>query len=194
MLGDEIIAFFNGFGDAGMMAALFIIFVIDAMLFPALPELFLLVIYSTHPSIAWGVVLIMIAAFSIFFGNTMLYFAVKKFGMPEFIQKIMSKYSSMMILQDERMLLINRIAPVLPYTGAFIAVNNWDYRKSIIYVVIGGVVKFSILIALSAFFYSMFEKGVAQRATFLLIIITIATGFILSYMRKRKIYREGEKG
>lgn len=192
MLGDEIIAFFNAFGEMGMLAALSLIFVVDAMLFPALPEFFLLVIYSTHPSLQWGGVLILIALLSIFFGNSMLYIIVKKLGMPPFLQNLMNKYSSMMILQDEKMLLVNRIAPVLPYTGAFIAVNNWDYKKSIFYILAGGMLKFSVLVALSATFYSLFEKGVAQKATFTLIILTILVGIILSYIRKRKIYRERE--
>jgi len=193
MLGDKIIAFFSGFGDAGMLIALFVIFLTDAMLFPALPEFFLLAIYSVHPSVSWGLLLIALSALSIFLGNSILYLIVKKAGMPEFIERLMGKYSSMMVFQDERMLLINRIAPVLPYTGAFIAVNRWDYKKSIFYIVAGGLVKYSLLVALSASFYSLFKKGVAQQATFLLIIMTIVAGFILSYVRKRKIYGEGKE-
>ncbi len=193
MLGDAIISFFNGFGAGGMLAALLIIFLIDSMLFPMVPEFFLLVIYSTNPTVEWGITLIAISALSIFIGNSLLYIIVKKIGMPHFIQKLMKKYSQMMVAQDEKMLLINRIAPVLPYTGAFIAVNDWSYRKSIFYILAGGITKFSVLIALSATFYTLFERGIAQRATFILIIITVAAGIILSYVRKRKIDRKREK-
>jgi len=193
MLGDAIIAFFSNFGYIGMLIALFCIFIIDSMFFPMVPEFFLLVIYSTNPSFEWGVVLILIAAIAIFSGNTLLYIIVKKFGLPHFIQKLMKKYSGMMIAQDEKMLLINRIAPVLPYTGAFIAVNNWSYKKSIAYILAGGIAKFSFLVMLSGFFYTIFEKGIAQKATFCLIIITIALGIFLSYIRKRKIYGKGVK-
>lgn len=192
MLGDAIISFFAGFGTGGMLLALFLIFIIDSMLFPMVPEFFLLVIYSTNPSAEWGIILIATAAFSIFIGNSLLYFIVKKLGMPHFIRRLMRGYSEMMVTQDEKMLLINRIAPVLPYTGAFIAVNEWSYRKSIFYIVIGGVAKFSVLIALSATFYRLFERGIAQKATFILIVVTIAVGMILSYMRKRKI--DGKRG
>jgi len=193
MLGDTIISFFSNFGYEGMLLALFFIFIIDSMFFPMVPEFFLLVIYSTSPSFKWGIALILIAAIAIFFGNTLLYIIVKKFGMPYFIEKLMKKYSSMMVTQDEKMLLINRIAPVLPYTGAFIAVNEWSYKKSIVYILAGGIAKFSFLVMLSGFFYALFEKGVAQKATFCLIIITIALGIVLSYIRKRKIYRKGVK-
>ncbi|HEC76487.1 MAG TPA: hypothetical protein ENI33_04425 [Thermoplasmatales archaeon] len=188
MFGDAIISFFSSFGGAGMVSALFFIFIIDSMFFPTLPEFFLLVIYSTNPTFSWGITLIFVALLSIFFGNTLLYLTVEKFGLPSFIKKFMKKYSNVMIARDEKMLLINRIAPVLPYTGAFISVNNWDYKKSILYILAGGIAKFSLLIFLSGFFYTLFEKGLAQKATFWLIIVTIILGLILSYIRKREIY------
>jgi len=190
MFGDAIISFFSSFGEVGMISALFCIFIIDSMFFPTLPEFFLLVIYSTNPSFNWGIILICVASLSIFFGNTFLYLIVEKFGLPSFIKKAMKKYSNVMIAKDEKMLLINRIAPVLPYTGAFISVNKWDYKKSILYILVGGIVKFSLLIFLSGFFYTLFEKGLAQKATFYLIVVTIIVGLILSYIRKREIYRQ----
>ena len=74
--------------------------------------------------------MIVIAVTAIVIGNTSLYLLVKRIGMPHFIEKAMITYSKIMPSKDERMLLINRIAPVLPYTGAFIAVNCWDYKKA----------------------------------------------------------------
>lgn len=188
MLGDAIISFFSGFGEVGMLLSLFCIFIIDSMLFPTLPEFFLLVIYSTNPDFGWGAILIFIALLSIFCGNTLLYLIVEKFGLPAFIKKFMKKYSGIMVRRDEKMLLINRVAPVLPYTGAFISINKWDYKKSIFYILAGGLAKFFVLILLSGFFYALFEKGLAQKATFCLIIITIIVGLVLSYIRKREIY------
>jgi len=187
MLGNQIINFFNSFGLEGMLLSIFFIFAIDSTLFPMLPEFFLLVIYSAHPTFEWGIILILISLLAIFFGNTVLYIIVKKFGMPSFIAKLMKKYSGIMVAEDEKMLLINRIAPVLPYTGAFIAINKWNYKKSILYILVGGLAKFSVLIALSSFFYSLFKRGIAQRATYILILITIISGIILSYIRKKKM-------
>ena len=187
MLGNQIINFFNSFGWSGMLLSIFFIFAIDSTLFPMLPEFFLLVIYSTNPTFEWGLTLILISLLAVFFGNTSLYIIVKKFGMPSFIARLMKKYSGIMVAEDEKMLLINRIAPVLPYTGAFIAVNKWNYKKSILYILAGGLAKFSVLIALSSFFYSLFKRGTAQRATYILILITIVLGIILSYIRKKRM-------
>jgi len=188
MIGDEIINFFGGFGAVGMLLALYTIFLIDSMIFPALPDFFLLVIYSTNPhNTMWGIILLIIAVFASFSGNSILYFIVKKYSPPHFIKNLMVKYSNILIIKDEKILLINRIAPVLPYTGAFIAVNNWDYRKAITYIVFGAILKFGFLLLLSGIFYQLFEKGVAEKATFLLITITISISIIASYIEKRRL-------
>lgn len=191
MFGDQIIQFFDGFGAAGMLLALFVIFIIDSMLFPMVPELFLLIMYAANPSPWWGVLLIAVALLAIGTGNTLLYITVKKLGVPPFIEKVMKKYSALLIARDETMLLINRIAPVLPYTGAFIAINEWRYDKSMTYILLGGCAKFSVLVMLSGMFYSWFERGTAQNATFILILLTLALGVVLAYVRKRKMDGEG---
>jgi len=191
MFGDQIIQFFGGFGAAGMLLALFVIFITDSMLFPMVPELFLLIMYAANPSLGWGAVLIAVALLAIGTGNTLLYIMVKKLGVPPFIEKVMKKYSALLIARDETMLLINRIAPILPYTGAFIAVNEWNYKKSMAYILLGGCVKFSVLVVLSDVFYTWFERGTAQNATFILIIFTLTLGAVLAYVRKRKMEGEG---
>ncbi|RLF42655.1 MAG: hypothetical protein DRN29_11165 [Thermoplasmata archaeon] len=135
----------------------------------------------------WGVSLLIIAVVASFSGNTLLYLLVKKYSLPKWIKKPMEKYSKMLIISDERILLINRIAPVLPYTGAFIAVNNWSYKKAISYIVFGAFLKFGFLLLLSGTFYQLFEEGTAQKATFLLIIFTIAISLIASFVEKKRL-------
>ena len=129
MIGDTLINFFSAFGIAGMLLSLYLIFLIDSMIFPALPDFFILIIYSANPDFGWGIILLFIAVFASFSGNTLLYLLVKKISVPKWVKKLMRKYSKILIMSDERILLLNRIAPVLPYTGAFIAINNWDYKK-----------------------------------------------------------------
>lgn len=186
MLGDAIVNFFASFGILGSLIALFIIFLIDSMLFPTLPEFFLLVIYLTNPAIDWGIVLVFVSVVSTFIGNSVLYWIAKKYRY-QWIDKIVKKYSSLLISKDEKILLINRAIPILPYTGIFIAINEWDYKKSMFYIVLGGILKFFFLIALCSFFYELFEKGIAQKATFLLVIITLLIGFFLSYYKRRNM-------
>jgi hypothetical protein len=95
----------------------------------------------------------------------------------------------MLIINDEKVLLLNRIAPVIPYTGAFIAMNEWDYKKSIFYIVLGASIKFTLLISLCGTFYILFEREIAQNATLVLIFITIAISFIYSYIKKKSLTR-----
>ena len=40
-------------------------------------------------------------------------------------------------VSDERIILVNRVVPVVPLMGAFIATMKWDPRKSLFYVFIG---------------------------------------------------------
>ncbi len=187
MIGESIIEFFSNFGIAGMVLALYSIFLVDSMIFPALPDFFLLVIYSTNPGTIWGVELLIVAVLASFSGNSLLYLIVKRYSPPKFIKNLMRKYSETLIIKDERILLVNRIAPVLPYTGAFIAVNHWDYWKSITYIVLGAILKFGFLIMLSGTFYNLFERGVAERATFLLIIAVILVSLIASHVEKKRL-------
>ncbi|HDS59744.1 MAG TPA: hypothetical protein ENN54_05590 [Thermoplasmatales archaeon] len=190
MIGEALVDAFSQFGLAGMILALFLVFLVDSMIFPALPDFFLLVIYATNPHEDWwGALLWVVAISASFSGNTLLYALVKRFTPPAPIQRAMRRYANLLIIADERMLLVNRVAPVLPYTGAFIAVNRWDYWKSMRYIVVGAAAKFGVLLLLSRTFYSLFEAGVAQNATFALIVITIVISLIGSAYEKRRLRR-----
>ena len=190
-MGDAIIETLSQFGTVGLIAALFTIFLIDSMIFPALPDFFLLAIYATNPHNAWwGTLLFVVAVTASFAGNSLLYVLVKRFSPPALILRAMRKYADALIFADERMLLVNRIAPVLPYTGAFIAVNNWDYRRAMTYIVLGAIAKFGVLLMLSQTFYVLFETGIAQRATFMLIISTIIISLLASAYQRRRLTRQ----
>ena len=191
MIGDSLVEMFSQFGLWGMVIALFSIFLIDSMVFPALPDFFLLVIYATNPHESWwGVLLLLVAVTASFTGNALLYAVVKRFSPPLIIQRAMRKYADLLIIADERILLINRIAPVLPYTGAFIAINDWDYQKSMKYIVGGAVIKFGVLLVLSRTFYLLFTAGVAQTATLILIIITVGISLAASVYERRRLARQ----
>ena len=191
MIGDALVDFFGGFGGVGLIAALYLIFLVDSMIFPALPDFFLLVIYATNPhSTPWALTLFCIAVAGSFTGNTLLYLIVKKTTMPGFIARAMQKYSDLLIVNDERILLVNRVAPVLPYTGAFIAVNNWRYPLAITYIVVGAAAKFGVLLMLSGTFYRLFKQGVAQDATLVLIVATIAVSLAASFIEKQRLKRK----
>ena len=195
MLGDTIIQFFGSFGIIGLGIALFLIFLIDSMIFPALPDFFLLIIFATDPqNVLWGLMLLIIAVSASFSGNTLLYILVKRFSPPKRLERVMRKYSDLLIISDERILLINRIAPVLPYTGAFIAINNWNYRKAMYYIVGGASIKFGVLLLLSGSFFQLFSEGMAQQATFALILFTIGISLIASFIEKKRLRKQEASG
>lgn len=187
MFGDELVNLLHSFGTPGLLLSLFLLFFIDSMLFPSLPELFLLIFFLAHPSFVWGIELYLIALSASFCGNTFLYLFVERAGMPEFISNIMKKYTKILISSTEKMLFVNNFIPVLPYTGAFISVNKWKYKKAISYLIAGAAIKYGLLILLADTFYMFFSSGMAQKATLALVAITITISLIVSYFRKREI-------
>ncbi len=187
MFGNEIVDMLHSFGTIGLMISLFLLFFIDSMLFPVLPELFLLIFFLAHPSPSWGIELYLIALSASFCGNTFLYLFIRKAGMPEFISGAMKKYTKILISSNEKILFLNNFIPVLPYSGAFISVNKWSYKKAISYLIAGAAIKYGILLSLADTFYIYFSTGMAQKATIALVIATIGLSLIVSYFRKRKI-------
>ena len=186
---------FDWFLDYGMhyaLIAIFIILVIDAAVFPALPEVFATIAFLLDPTLMWGITLLITALLAEFTGNSLLYGLVKRSSLPEFIKKAMNKWTEFIFLKDERIILINRVAPIVPFTGAFMAVCEWNYWKSMSYLMIGGAAKYGALFALIGLFNIQFEKEVAQQITILALFIIIGLSFLSSYLYKRKI--EGQKG
>jgi len=157
-LGDWIRDAFAFLGPGGILAAMFLIFLVDAAIFPALPEVFIVLFYqqlvdtwfwSTAP--AAGSLLVLALAGDLC-GNAGMYGIMKWFyargKVPRILEKAMKKWTSFLAVRDERIILVNRIAPAVPFTGAFIAVCGWNLRRSLAYVLLGGVVKYVLLLVL----------------------------------------------
>jgi membrane protein YqaA with SNARE-associated domain len=187
MLGEGIYEFFYSFGSLGMLFGLFLILVVDAMIFPALPELFAVLVFSWNPSLIWAVFILITACSAEVVGNSSLYYLVKKAKLPRFIKRTMEKYINLLVLQDEKIILMNRIAPVVPFVGAFIAACNWDYRRSILYIMIGGIVKYSFLLILVGIFNVMYDRRSAQLITLTAVVILIGVSFLLSFISRKRL-------
>lgn len=188
MLGEPIFNFFSGLGTAGMIIALLLIFIVDATIFPALPELFAVIIFLSAPvlELGWAAVVIVIALIGEVIGNTTLYLIAKKAKIPKRLEKIMKKYVNFLLVKDEKIILVNRIAPVIPFVGAFIAVCKWSYKKSITYMVSGGLAKYSFLLILVGAFNVMWTRELATNVTIVMVIIMIAISTIASLIYRRK--------
>ncbi len=180
---------FLTYGIIYALIGMFIIFVIDAMIFPALPELFAVGAFLLNPVFWWGVTVLITAAVAEVVGNSLLYALVKRKRLPKFIRRTMKKWIGFLFLKDERIILMNRIAPVIPFTGAFIATCKWSYKKSMIYLVTGGVAKYSLLLLLVGMLNVKFDRDTAQWFTIAALIIIIGVSFASSYIYRKRIIR-----
>ena len=180
---------FGPYGMAGVIAMVFVAFLIDATVFPFLPEIFIIIGFAYEPTPEFAVVLLLTAIVAECLGNTLLYCAVEKFGLPKRLKRIMNKYVSILIMSDERMMLLNRIAPMIPYSGAFISViESWKLSRALFYIVIGCILKYGLILSMSTFFYSYFTSDVAQYVMIGFVLFILAISLIASYIRKKRTF------
>lgn len=194
-LDEFLVALFNVLGLGGALLALFAIFVVDAAIFPALPEVFVVLVYAYRPDsidpFLWSVALLGIAVAGEAVGNTALYWAVRRAlvdrgRMPRWIERGMRKWIQFLILPDERMILLNRVAPIVPFVGAFIATLRWSYRRSLAYIVVGGTAKYAALLFLVAYIGVVYDPDVARWVTFLLVVVIVAASAFTSFVVRRR--------
>jgi len=189
-IGEYIYSLFGGYGEAGLLLCIFVIFLLDALLIPTLPELFFVIAYmggrNYNSGIMFDIGLLGVAVLAELIGIFSLYYVVKHIRVPKKIAKLVNTYSQFLMLGDERLLLLNRIAPMIPFAGAFIAISKWNVWKSAAYIVIGCVVKFGIVMALADFFYGFFGSSQAELFTILMIFVIIGISIISSFVFKKR--------
>src|SRR5437667_232166 len=166
---DELLtALFGSLGPVGSLLILLIVFALDAALFPALPEVWIVLTYTYRPEplgpIAWAGLLLAMAVAGDVVGTSLLYAAVRRWvvqrrRMPHWLERAMKKWTSFLLVQDERVILMNRAVPVIPMVGAFIATLGWRYRRSMAYVSLGGLAKYAVLL------YVVFGTGSPDRGS-----------------------------
>ena len=185
---------FGPYGAVGVFLMVLCAFILDATVVPALPEIFIIVGFSYDPTPGFAVVLIIAAILGECIGNIILYTVVEKIGLPKKLKTVMNKYVGILFVSDERMMLVNRIAPVIPYSGAFISViETWTLRRALFYVALGCVLKYGLILSMSTFFYQYFTSDVAQTMMIVFVIAIIAISLIASYIRKKKMFGDNPK-
>ena len=186
-LGDWLFGLFDGMGDAGVVLCVFLLFLLDALLVPTLPELFMVLGFSSEPTFEFGMVLLGIAVIAELLGIFALYYVVSRIKVPARIERIANKYIDFLVFSDEKIILVNRVAPMIPFLWAFIAmVDTWDRKKCAAYIVIGCLVKYGIILLANGFFISYLGSNRAQTVTLVFIFSVIAISFVASYFKKRK--------
>ncbi len=197
-IGQSIYDLFGEGGEAGLVVCIFLIFLLDALLIPTLPELFFVLGFIGganygHP-LLFGTELLIVAIIAEQIGVFSLYYVVKHYRdsgrIPKKIQSALDKYANFLIVSDERLLLLNRVAPMLPFAGAFIANQNWNVPKSSAYLILGCVLKFGSILLLSNFFYEFFQSEQSQLFTITMILIVIGVSIISSLFFKKRKYIE----
>jgi len=184
-VGQFLFDLFGADGGWGVVLCIFLIFLIDAFLFPTLPELFFILGFAYNPTIEFGLQLLAAAVVAEWIGIFSLYYVVKHVRIPAKVSRVVDKYVNFLMLKDERLLLLNRIAPMIPFAGAFICIANWDVKKSWFYITLGCILKYGVIMLLSDQLYKYYAES-AQTMTIIMLIIILAISFALSFVMKKR--------
>ena len=191
-LSEWLFGLFSGMGDPGIVLCVFLLFLIDALFFPTLPELFMVLGFGANATWEFALVLLGVAIVAELVGVFTLYFVVSRIRVPERISRIAKKYIGFLVVSDEKIILVNRVAPMIPFLGAFIAmIDTWDRRKCALYIVIGCVLKYGVILAASGFFLNYLGTDTAQSVTLVFIFAVLIVSFVASFYKKRKEGLEG---
>jgi len=186
-IGDWIYDLFGPYGAWGILLCIFLIFLIDAIAFPTLPELFFVIGFMYNPTLEFGFQLLMVAIVAEIIGISTLYWIVEHVRVPARIKNIAEKYVKFLIVSDERMLLVNRAAPMIPFAGAFISIiEDWRLSRAMVYIILGCVLKYGLIMLMSNFFFTYFNSGDAQTYTILFVIAVIVISLIFAYFKKKR--------
>src|SRR5438034_8150106 len=110
---DELLtSLFGSLGPVRSLVILVIIFALDAALFPALPEVWIVVTYTYRPTemlgpVAWAGLLLAMAVAGDVLGTSLLYVAVRRWvvlrrRMPRWLERGMKKWTSFLLRSEER--------------------------------------------------------------------------------------------
>ena len=188
-IGEWLQDVFGPYGVIGVILFVFLIFFIDAIVFPTLPELFFIIGFMAMPeqTVEYGLYLLGAAVIAEVAGISLLYWIVEHIRVPVRIKRIADKYVKFLIVKDERMLLVNRVAPVIPFAGAFISlIDDWRYSRAMFYVILGCVLKYGLILMMSSFFFSYFSSKDAELYTIIFIFAVIVISIIAAFAKRKK--------
>jgi hypothetical protein len=189
-IGSLLNDLFQPLGLAGGLLALFLVLYINSVAIPTLPEVFLVIIFTTGYGIdplLLAVLILIVATLSEALGLMTLYFLAKRIQLPPRIERIFDSYRNFLFVHDERMILVNRVAPLIWFLGMFVAFAHWDLRLSLKYQAIGGLVRYGVILALGGLFLMVTKQGTATLATLVIVLIALAVSFLVALLNRRKL-------
>lgn len=194
-LGEWLSGIFAFLGPLGTFAALYLVFVVDAAVFPTLPELFFVLSFAYRvpawDPLLWAVGLLAMVLAGEATGNTLMYLWVRRLvvdrgRMPSWLERVMRRWTEFLLVRDERIILVNRVAPVVPFVGAFMATLGWNFRRSLAYIVIGAAAKYTLLLVLVAYLGYAYNKDTATLITVVAVLVIVALSLGLSVVYRRR--------
>jgi hypothetical protein len=196
-IGTMLNDLFQPLGLAGGLLALFLILYINSVAIPTLPEVFLVIIFTTGYGIdplLLAILILIVATLSEAAGMLTLYSVAKRIRLPTRIDKIFNSYRNFLFVHDERMILVNRVAPLIWFLGMFVAFAHWDLRLSLKYQAIGGLVRYGVILALSGLFLTFTRQGTATLATLVIVLIALGASFLLALLKRMKFEKQNRVG
>ncbi len=187
-IGDWLLGVFGPQGWWGVVLFVFFVFLIDAIFFPTLPEVFFIIGFMFDRTLEFGLILLAAVVFAEIIGVTSLYMFAERVRIPNRIKSAVEKYCNFLIVSDERMLLVNRVAPMLPFAGVFISVmDTWKLSRALFYVVVGCIAKYGLLMLMGLYFFTNFPAAEAQKYTLIAVIAVLAVSAIVAYLKKKEV-------
>ncbi len=92
-----------------------------------------------------------------------------------------------LVVHDEKMILVNRIAPMVPLVGAFIATLKWNYRLSLLYIGVGAAAKYAFLLALVAWLGVVYDPSTAKLLTVGAVVVVVILSAVGSVIYRRRL-------
>lgn len=175
-----------GTDGTSLLIVMVIVTFLDAFLIPTIPEIFFMTILSYDPSSPqWIFTILLVTMLGEALGILALWFFTSRFTIPNWIKKAVGTYVDYLIVPNEKMVLVNRFAPMLPFTGAFAAIMSWDIRKVLAFNAAGCLIKYGFLAILGGSLYAILGEN-AGLATILVTIVVMVIGISLGIRRKNR--------
>lgn len=196
MFGQEIIELFEAIGAIGLVLAFAAISFLDGFAIPTLPEAWLIFIALSNtgvPVLIWALSLILIGTASAVTAQILLYSTIKRVGLPKRLKGWMNRYAKFLIVSDEKLAFMNWLVPVVPFTGAFVAVCNWHAKKAFLLSTAGGMTKMTLIVGIAITFPLLINAETVGDASLILIIAVLLASLSVTYWKRRRMRREAER-
>ncbi|MHA2281195.1 MAG: hypothetical protein ACXAC5_10115 [Promethearchaeota archaeon] len=197
MLGDLIFDVTGGNIYLLLLGA-FLIFYLDSMVLTILPEILILTFVGAKPdeftTFIWLFLLLCMANIGDVAGNYTVYLLFKRVKRyHNWVHDKLQRYVGMLVLKDEKLILLNRVAPALPMCGAFMAACNWSVKKSLFYIYIGGVIKYSIILFFFGFLSFIYPEETALWITLISVGVFLVISFFLGKREQKRLLEKGKQ-